>query len=176
LKAGTRHRAEKPPKWGGFDQPIRGFGITGSRRRPRHRRRKGDKWDIPAHSTGRKWKFVYDSYLYVQIVLIKIFLYGAGVQNIPLIPLMANVPDRKTLSLCVDELHQQTIDFLGLLLLNPMSRTIDEMRAAPLSTSRGLHPERSWEAYSLIFVLTTLQGASVLICADVGSGGRAMNI
>jgi hypothetical protein len=33
-------------------------------------------------------------------------------------------PDRKSLSLFVDELQQQTTDFLGLL-FNPMSRTID---------------------------------------------------
>ena len=43
----------------------------------------------------------------------------------------------------VDELQQQTTDFLGLLLLNPISGTIDEMRAAPLSTSRGLHHLKS---------------------------------
>jgi hypothetical protein len=46
-------------------------------------------------------------------------------------------------SLRVDELQQQTTDFLGLLLLNPMSGTIDEMRAAPLSTSRCLHHLKS---------------------------------
>ena len=40
----------------------------------------------------------------------------------------------------VDELQQQTADFLGLFLLNPMSGTIDEVRAAPLSAGRGLHP------------------------------------
>src|ERR1700722_18517655 len=45
---------------------------------------------------------------------------------------------RKRLSVHV--LQQQTTDRLGLFLLNPMSRAIDEMRATPLRTSRGLHP------------------------------------
>src|SRR6516225_8211977 len=40
----------------------------------------------------------------------------------------------------VDEVQQQATDFFRLLLLNPMSRTINEMCAAPLSTSRSLHP------------------------------------
>src|SRR3984957_4417490 len=48
---------------------------------------------------------------------------------------------RKKLS--VDELQQQTTDCLGLFLLNPMPGPIDEMRAPPLRTSRGLHPLKS---------------------------------
>jgi hypothetical protein len=51
--------------------------------------------------------------------------------------------ESEDLSLRVDKLQQQTTDFLGLLLLNPISGTIDEMRAAPLSTSRGLHHLKS---------------------------------
>ena len=43
-------------------------------------------------------------------------------------------------ALAADELQQQTADCLGLFLLNPMSRAIDEMRATPLRTSHGLHP------------------------------------
>jgi hypothetical protein len=43
------------------------------------------------------------------------------------------------LSLRVDELQQQATDFLGLLLLSPMSRAFDEMRAAPYYTRRRQH-------------------------------------
>src|SRR3984885_6758103 len=46
----------------------------------------------------------------------------------------------RAVALSIDELQQQTADCLGLLLLNPVSSAIDEMRAPPLRTSRGFHP------------------------------------
>src|SRR6476620_6203314 len=41
--------------------------------------------------------------------------------------------------LCADELQQQTNDFLWLLLLHPVSRTVNHIGAAPLGAGAGFH-------------------------------------
>ena len=53
------------------------------------------------------------------------------------------IEPRRAVALSADELQQQPTDCLGLFLLNPMSGAVDEMRAPPLRTSRGLHPLKS---------------------------------
>src|SRR5580700_10188961 len=76
----------------------------------------------------------------------------------------------RAVALSIDELQQQTTDFFGLFLLNPMSSAIDEMRAPPLRTGQGLHPLK--RARNLIDAPVALAGDETRRHIDGPAGKR----